>query len=794
MKPPYKIVFFSSLSILAFEIVLIRIFSIRLSYHYASLIISVSMIGLVIGGIYTYLKKDKEIGDLKAKKFGNIDFFKYAASESLNVLIFSLSLSYPVIFIISTLIPLDPYRMLWENIQILYLFSFIALFSIPFFLYGVILSTSLQKHPPLTGRIYASDLIGASCGVALVVFLMNNTEIEFIVVACSIIPALCICFSKTAGILKTLCIIIILVLNIPILLGLFIVDISPYKGLMQALKEDGSRHMQTIHTSHSRLDIFENPRMKQAPGLSLAWTKPIPQGLGMALDGDTAGVMLKTKIISDYCYLPFLPSALPDLLVQPENVLVVGFKNSPDVFMPYYFGAKNVYKAEKDLSILKFLSGCYDKDSLYRKSLYNSSGRMLIKHMEKQPDVVFISKTGFSLSGTFGLQEDYDMTADALGLYLSCLSKKGFLFIQIFILPPPRYELRILNNIIFALNSQGIESIDRHLLIYRTWDTINFLVKKAPFTEKELEMAQSFLTEREFEKVFPFLETAGKYISGLDYKRLFYPLMEKTNNSAFIDSYPFDIRATTDDRPFFHYFLKLTKIKEIYGITGKKWAYFLHEGMVLPFVLIFLVIVVILIFVWVALWCLFSHPTPENRPSAKKSALCYFACIGFSFMFVEVFFIHKLILPFGSPVSAFSVVLITLLISAGCGSLLSGRIPAERLTFAMAFTPLLLVTYLCSLDFLLKTTAGFTLIIPAGVTMGFFFPAGIRLFCPDYKTIPLAYAVNGAASIVAPPLASLIAVEYGLRALIIMPAILYCLALFFIVPENCMATFRKWIR
>jgi len=42
-----KIVFFSSFNILAFEIILIRIYSIRFSYHYASLIISIAMTGLV---------------------------------------------------------------------------------------------------------------------------------------------------------------------------------------------------------------------------------------------------------------------------------------------------------------------------------------------------------------------------------------------------------------------------------------------------------------------------------------------------------------------------------------------------------------------------------------------------------------------------------------------------------------------------------------------------------------------------------------------------------------------------
>ena len=64
--------------------------------------------------------------------------------------------------------------------------------------------------------------------------------------------------------------------------------ISPYKGLMQALKDDDARHITTIYSSHSRLDLFENPRMKFAPGLSLAYTGQVPKGMGISLDGDIA--------------------------------------------------------------------------------------------------------------------------------------------------------------------------------------------------------------------------------------------------------------------------------------------------------------------------------------------------------------------------------------------------------------------------------------------------------------------------------------------------------------------------
>ncbi len=157
------IVFFSSLTTLAFEIVLIRIFSIRFSYHYASLIISIAMTGLVFGGIAVFLKKDL---------FLRIGIEKYAAS---------LSFSCPLIFIIFYFIPMDYYKILWERIQIFYLLLFMASCSVPFFFYAIILSLALSFNPSASPGIYAADLTGASAGVAVAVISMDHMSPDYII-------------------------------------------------------------------------------------------------------------------------------------------------------------------------------------------------------------------------------------------------------------------------------------------------------------------------------------------------------------------------------------------------------------------------------------------------------------------------------------------------------------------------------------------------------------------------------------------------------------------------------------
>ena len=765
MRPPYRLVFFSSLSILSFEIALIRIFSIRFSYHYASLIISISMLGLVLGGIYTYFKTSS----------------RHPISLAPHLLVIALALSYPAIFIFSSVIPLDHYRMLWENAQILYLFLFIASCSIPFFLYGIILSSCLSSYPREANRIYASDLLGAAVGVALVMLLMDYIKVEYIIVILSAMLAIQLLFEPKRGIGKVLYITTPLLLCIPVIYGLFAVHISPYKGLMQALKDDDAKHIQIINTSHSRLDVFENTRMKFAPGLSLVYTKPIPKGSGIAIDGDIVGVMIDEKNIKEYDFLSFMPSALPYLLKNNKDVMVVGFKNSLDALSPYYFGADNVYLIEKDLSVLQFVNSYYGVNSLYRKSTYYTTMRKFLSKLQKKFDVIFISKTGFFPSGNFGLQEDYDMTVDALRLCISQLKDDGFLFIQMFLLPPPRYELRMMNNLLHALNGD----IDTRLLIFRSWDTINFLIKRSGLTKEEFAKAQRFLTERELEMLYPVPDTTERFITGVDYRNLFRYMVDKKTGDTFVKKYPFNISATHNDKPFFHYFLKLQNIREIYTLSGKKWAYFLFEGMALPFILAFLILLSIVIFIATFLLSKERGLKPANRnPQHDLNKLCYFALIGFSFMFIEVFFIHTLILPLGSPVTAFSVTLFTLLLSSGCGSLISGYMKANKAFYTMFIAPVLLLFYFFLFKNIVNSSFSFVALIPVGICLGFFFPTGLKYLCRERKgMIPLAYAINGTSSIIAPMLASMVAVTWGLKILLLLSAILYGTTLLLIFPH-----------
>ncbi len=773
MRTPYPLVFASSLSVLSFELLLIRIFTIRLSYHYASLIISLSMAGLVIGGLSVYYMQN-------SGRFNN-----FLSSQPLNFFAAALAVSYPSVFLLFSVIPLDHARMLWEHLQILYLVLFIALCAFPFFLYGVIISLALSAWKKRANKIYAGDLLGGAVGLLFVVLFMSYLKVEYVLLISTGIVGFVIILRLEKNVSRIALASILLVLCLPIGSGMATLTISPYKGLTQALKDDDARHVSTIYSSHSRLDLFENPRMKFAPGLSLAYTGQVPKGMGISLDGDIAGVVIDEKGLMKYDFFLYVPSALPYLLVHPEKVVIIGAKNSIDLLQPGYFGTPNVYAAEYDASVLNLLSTQQWVTRPNPVSIFDDSGRNLLKKFPKEIGLIFVSKTGFYPSGSFGLQEDYDLTVEAIETYLTRMKDGGVLFIQMFILPPPRYELRLVKNIHAALKRTGIQEIHKHLIIYRSWDTVNFLVKKDGFSEEDFDKTRQFLASRQFDLLYPDYPGQEQFITGLGYRGLFRQVLQSESRTDFGSSYTFDIRETTDDRPFFHSFLKIDTMREIYENTGRKWVYFLHEGMFLPFILIFLIFLALSIFAITFFLSRGRSYKPEtHNPKLITHSLMYFVLIGFAFMFVEVFFIHRLILPFGSPVRAFSITLVTILLSAGIGSLATGWIAGRKMVWIMGLAPLLAVACYFLFDLVDEAKVSAVFMVPIGIVLGFFFPVGLRfLISEETGGVPLAYAANGAASIIAPSLASLLAVAYGCNILLILAAFLYALAVVLVFPS-----------
>ena len=174
------------------------------------------------------------------------------------------------------------------------------------------------------------------------------------------------------------------------------------------------------------------------------------------------------------------------------------------------------------------------------------------------------------------------------------------------------------------------------------------------------------------------------------------------------------------------------------------------------FIIVFLM-VLITIFLPLTL-CSFDSSSAHFR----GGYILYFICLGLGFMLVEIPLIQKFILFLGQPLYAIAVILSSLLIFSGIGSLLSGRFSQHetqnRLCTVIFALCIILTIYVYGLSNVFNIFLGtlalwrfiiaVLLIIPLGLLMGMAFPLGIRLLEQDGPSIiPWVWGINGACSV-----------------------------------------------
>jgi len=376
------------------------------------------------------------------------------------------------------------------------------------------------------------------------------------------------------------------------------------------------------------------------------------------------------------------------------------------------------------------------------------------------------------------------------------------LSINLFILPPPRMELRLLNTIITSMEKLGIKDIEKQIAAIRSWGSICILVKKTPFSPDEIESIKVFSKERWFDLIhYPGIkeEETNIYIRmpSNEYFTAFKEILNPETRRSFVDHYVFDTRPVRDDNPFFHYYLKLKNVKTIYKIMGEKWQYFIEEGYILPAAFIQVLLLSLIFILLPAFSPPFNSPLTKGGYRGVKGGigglikarrfLPYFAFLGIGFMFVEVSLIQKIILPLENPSYAVATVLTSILISSGIGSLLSYRVPGLRSPSVAIALSFLIIAYSILLPTVsdiisphsmpVKIIFVFFTFMPLSLLMGIPFPTGLKILGErDESLIPWAWAINGSLSVLAPILSIMLAMVVGFKIVLWIGALTYAMA------------------
>ncbi|MFL6512319.1 MAG: hypothetical protein ACJ70X_05170, partial [Nitrososphaera sp.] len=236
-------IFLVSLSGLVLEVAITRIFSAAIWYHFAFVAVSVALVGLGASGLVVQHRVKK----LKGKWAENLTI--YAAWG------------------ITMFVPITLFVMHALASQVIYLPLFMVLFSVPFFLIGIIISSAFNAFASVAGRLYAADLVGASAGALLVVLFLVLTGGEGATLVVGLIASISgVIFSRIAkNTKKTIASLAFVAFAISLILlnqatQIFAIPTDPtaQKDLPIYLREHpGSKIVKTQWNSFSRIDVVE---------------------------------------------------------------------------------------------------------------------------------------------------------------------------------------------------------------------------------------------------------------------------------------------------------------------------------------------------------------------------------------------------------------------------------------------------------------------------------------------------------------------------------------------------------
>jgi hypothetical protein len=274
------------------------------------------------------------------------------------------------------------------------------------------------------------------------------------------------------------------------------------------------------------------------------------------------------------------------------------------------------------------------------------------------------------------------------------------------------------------------------------------------------------------------IEMARTGTSAADYRKLILA----PDRDAFYDSYPLEVRPTTDDRPFFFH---TTRLRNQFQVAfGRSMLFGNGLSALLTLMGISAALVVLFIIGPLAL----GGERPER---GWAGWLAYFAALGAGFMLLEVALLQRLVLLLGHPVFSLTVTLFALLLGTGLGSLLSRRVPQEGTrSFALRATAAVILTGVAAIAILprvidvaipwplpARVLVAAALMLPAGVLLGVPLPSGMRLLAATRPAlIPWGWGMNGAFSVVGATLAVFIAMNWGFSATLLASALVYALA------------------
>jgi len=775
-----------SAAIIAFQLILIHIISITQWYHFAYMVISIALLGFGVAGTTLSIFK---------KWF--LRYAEHVFHYSLLICCISMLLVLPLSQFDA--IRFDSYLLFAERRHILNLIITYLLYFIPFYTGALALGVVFYKYSENIGSIYFANLVGSAIGglSVPVVSWWLDPELLPVISAIMVLGAGLLTMPgvtlKSIFAFGTTMLLLILISVYPPNL-----HVSQFKGISKILDMPEASVVSEEHSPYGQLQLVSAPTLRHGHGVSLKYRSEIPVQMAIFNNGNWVDAVLPSNSLSSWQLLKYTPKALPYQLVKPDRVMMLEGGAFNAIPLALKNGAQTIEAVTGNPQFPNLLRSELQQQKPFirtnnRIEIVPQQPRTHLLSSTQQYDLITLPDLGAfgGSSGINAIREDYMFTTESMANVYARLKPGGMAFLTTWIDYPFKKAIRLANTINAAFRQHGIHSPAQHIAIIKSWGTYSFLISKSPLDNTRMTSMRSFCDSLGFETISftgSRIDWSSDSVSNDQLLRAIF----SGQSDQLTDRYTFRINPATDQRPFFHQFLKWDSIEmlgENYDLASLP---FFEIGYLVVWITLIQILVIALVLIVLPM-----YTAKDKKNGSSGWILIYFGCIGIGYMFIEIFLLQKSVLYFGNPVYAAAASISVLLLFAGLGSYVSEykNIHIGQLKYIFVAIACLIVLMVFWFDDLLKSTIHLGLfykvlifcmvLIPMAFLMGFPFPVAIRHLSKIRKhSIPWAWAINGFFSVISTVCATILAVELGFNWVLLLAGLTYFIPVLLVIRTD----------
>ncbi|MBI3268304.1 MAG: hypothetical protein HYZ53_04725 [Planctomycetes bacterium] len=458
---------------LLLEILLTRVLSVVMWYHFTFAVLSVSLLGIAIGAVRSYVRP------VAVLPCGAIDAraLRLALGQGLNL------------FAVAAAVPLALLLFVVETPSLsprgaLLLVAHFASCGLPFCAGGWVTATIFRSDPRRVSSLYAVDLLGASLGCVAAIPILDGLGgvggLLGVGLAAGVgALALALAPRDPCSPRATLALATVVLFAAAL--------VARHAGVRMEVRtvklnerEEDLPVLEVKWNAHSRLALLDyyDPARPSAYsflswGLSARFDGWLPRQYLVTIDGASETPI--TRFGSDlhaHEYLAWDITALPHHLRPGAKTLVLGAGGGRDVLTALWFGSKDVTGVELNADIVGWVRGRCGEFAgfLYDRSgvrIVVDDGRNFLRSTHERYDILQLSMVdtfAATAAGAYALSENNLYTAEAFDDYLAHLAPGGLLSVNRFFLEPPQQTLRVVTLAREALARRGVADPARSIV------------------------------------------------------------------------------------------------------------------------------------------------------------------------------------------------------------------------------------------------------------------------------------------------------------------------------------------